>query len=135
MTREALLDEQRPHAAHEKRLRTLLPAPRRRGERQGQDRETPSETPHIERLSPLDFAAVEATRLGGSLDPPHLRPNLTAARAGGHRRFFNQPGPARQVRVAVRDSPLQGRSYPPPRGITRAGGNKTRVGTEPTAGL
>ena len=53
------------------------------------------------------------------------------------RRFFIQPSRSRQLRGTIRDSRRRGRSYPPPRGITRAGGNGAdpRAWTAPAAGL
>ena len=58
-------------------------------------------------------------------------------RAGGRRRFFIQRARSRQVRAAAGDSARPGGSYPPRRGITRAGANEAdpRAWTAPAAGL
>ena len=71
--------------------------------------------------------------------PPLLgvQPDGGMERAGGRRRFFIQRARSRQVRIAAGDSARPGGSYPPRRGITRAGANGAdpRAWTAPAAGL
>ena len=117
-----------------KRYRSVSPAPMQTarpdagGQRHDQDRGEVEIAPARRVTQRPYLARVHLPLLGVQRDGGRER-------AGGRRRFFIQPDRLRQVRVAVRGSPLSRQSYPLRRGINRPGGRRgTRERTGPGAG-